>query len=309
MAQGPAGVKQLWQVCQIPDFRKISVEEHAQLLGNIFQHLMSHEGVLPADWLEGHVSRLDVVEGDMDAIAQRIAHIRTWTYIANRAHWVTDPGHWQERTRAVEDRLSDALHEKLTQRFVDRRTSVLMRRLREDEEFAATVDEEGEVLVEGEYVGRLQGFSFVADPRALGVHGRALRAAALKGLAGEIASRAQSLVKAPDSAVTLSEHGRIWWNGGIVARLRKGHDPLRPRVELMADDLLASGARERATERLEEWVAHHITKILAPLLTMQAELNKELPAKAATPTGEAGQDTWPRAWLPGQMQRHGAGWA
>ena len=280
MTHGPAGVKQLWTVCQIPDFRKVAVEEHAQLLGNIFEHLMSHEGVLPEDWLEGHVARLDNAEGDIDIIAQRIAHIRTWTYIANRAQWVADPAHWQERTRAVEDRLSDALHERLTQRFVDRRTSVLMRRLREDEEFAATVDDEGEVLVEGEYVGRLQGFSFVADPRAMGIHGRALRAAALKGLAGEIASRAHALTSAPDSAITLSEHGRIWWNGGIVAQLKKGHEPLRPRVELFADDLLSQAARERASERLDEWLMHHIMKVLAPLVTMQAELKKELPAKA-----------------------------
>ena len=282
MAQGPAGVKQLWQVCQIPDFRKIAVEEHARLIGGIYEHLTSHEGVLPDDWLNGHVSRLDVIEGDIDTLAQRIAHIRTWTYVANRADWLNDAAGWQERTRAVEDRLSDALHEKLTQRFVDRRTSVLMRALREDEEFQATVNDEGEVLVESEYVGRLHGFSFVADPRALGVHGRAVRAAALKGLAGEIASRAHALTNAPEAALTLSEHGRVWWNGGIVAQLKKGHDALRPRVELLADDLLSTQARERTTERLEEWVAHHIAKTLAPLLAVQTELNKELP-KAEAP--------------------------
>ncbi|MEQ1866211.1 MAG: hypothetical protein ABL996_16360, partial [Micropepsaceae bacterium] len=226
--------------------------------------------------------RLDNVEGDIDAIAQRIAHIRTWTYVANRPNWLADSVGWQEKTRAIEDHLSDALHEKLTQRFVDRRTSVLMRRLREDEEFAATVDGEGEVLVEGEYVGRLQGFSFVPDPRAVGIHGRALRAAALKGLAGEIAARAHALTNAPEAAITLSEHGRLWWNGGIVATLKKGHDPLAPQVELHADDLLPSSSRERASERLEEWLAHHIAKILAPLLAVQVELKKELQVKADT---------------------------
>ena len=289
LVQDAAAVKLLWQVCQIPDFRKAAVEEHARLVGGIFEHLMSHSGVLPDDWLNGHVSRLDNVEGDIDAIAQRIAHIRTWTYVANRPNWLNDPGHWQERTRSVEDHLSDALHEKLTQRFVDRRTSVLMRRLREDEEFAATVDGDGEVLVEGEYVGRLQGFSFVPDPRAIGIHGRALRAAALKGLAGEIASRAHALTNAPEAAITLSEHGRLWWNGGIVAQLKKGHDPLHPRVELLADDLLSVAARERATERLEEWLALHITKTLSPLLTVQAELKKEMPkeAPAVAPVAEA----------------------
>jgi ATP-dependent RNA helicase SUPV3L1/SUV3 len=285
---GPVEVKRLWQACQIPDFRKLATEEHARLIGGIFEHLMSNNGVVPDDWLNGHVSRLDNVEGDIDAIAQRIAHIRTWTYVANRADWVADAAEWQERTRAVEDRLSDALHEKLTQRFVDRRTSVLMKRLREDEEFAATIEDEGEVLVEGEYVGRLQGFSFVADPRAIGIHGRALRAAALKGLAGEIASRAHALTNAPEAAITLSEHGRLWWNGGIVAQLKKGHDPLHPRVELLADDLLSTQARERATERLEEWLALHITKTLSPLVTVKTELAKEMPKEPeAAPATEA----------------------
>jgi len=293
-AQGPAGVKQLWQVCQIPDFRKIAVEEHARLIGGLFEHLMSNEGVLPEDWIAGHVSRLDNVEGDLDAIAQRIAHIRTWTYVANRASWLADAAAWQERTRAVEDRLSDALHEKLTQRFVDRRTSVLMRALREDEEFVATINDEGEVLVENEYVGRLQGFSFAPDPRAIGIHGRALRAAALKGLAGEIASRAHALTNAPEAAITLSEHGRLWWNGGIVAQLKKGHDALHPRVELLADELLSQGARDRATERLEEWVAHNTAKTLAPLLAVQSELNKELPTKSeAAPAPASAEPTPP----------------
>jgi ATP-dependent RNA helicase SUPV3L1/SUV3 len=293
-AQGPAAVKQLWEACQIPDFRKIAIDEHGRLVANIYEHLTSHDGVLPDDWMNGHVSRLDVTEGDIDVIAQRIAHIRTWTYVSNRPGWLKDNAHWQERTREVEDRLSDALHERLTQRFVDRRTSVLMRRLREDEEFAATIDDAGEVLVDGEFVGKLQGFSFVPDPRAIGVHGRALRAAALKGLAGEIAARAHALSNAPEAAVTLSEHGRLWWNGAIVAKLGKGNDPLRPRVELMADDILSPTAQERARERLEEWVAHHIAKHLAPLLALQTELQEEpveeaVPPAPAEPVAEAAQ--------------------
>lgn len=277
-----AALKQLWDVCQIPDFRKVTIDEHAQLVTNIYLHLMSHEGVLPADWIEGHIARLDNSEGEIDAIAARIAHIRTWTYVANRPGWLTDPEHWQGRAREVEDKLSDTLHELLTQRFVDRRTSVLMRALREDEEFIAQVDDDGEVLVEGEYVGRLQGFSFVPDPRALGVHGRALRAAALKGLASEIADRAHKLSIAPEAAITLSEHGRLWWNGGIVGRLVKGAEPLSPRVELLADDLLSTGGRERALYRLQGWVNGHIDKVLAPLMALKEAL-KELPKPAITP--------------------------
>jgi superfamily II DNA/RNA helicase len=281
-----AALKQLWEVCQIPDFRRISLEEHSELAANIYLHLMSHEGVLPADWIDGHIKRLDNTEGEIDAIATRIAHVRTWTYVANRSGWLADPEHWQGRAREVEDKLSDTLHELLTQRFVDRRTSVLMRALREDEEFVAQVDDDGEVLVEGEYVGRLQGFSFVADPRALGVHGRALRAAALKGLASEIADRAHRLSIAPEAAITLSEHGRLWWNGGIVGRLVKGADPLSPRVELLADDLLSTGGRERALYRLQGWVNGHIDKVLAPLMALKAAL-KEQPKPTITPAEQA----------------------
>jgi hypothetical protein len=243
---------------------------------------MSHEGVLPADWIEGHIARLNNTDGEIDAIAARIAHVRTWTYVANRSGWLADPEHWQGRAREVEDKLSDTLHELLTQRFVDRRTSVLMRALREDEEFVAQVDDDGEVLVEGEYVGRLQGFSFVPDPRALGVHGRALRAAALKGLSSEIADRAHRLSIAPEAAITLSEHGRLWWNGGIVGRLVKGSEPLSPRVELLADDLLSTGGRERALYRLQGWVNGYIDKVLAPLMALKEAL-KELPKPTITP--------------------------
>jgi ATP-dependent RNA helicase SUPV3L1/SUV3 len=276
-ATGGTALKLLWDVCQIPDFRKVTIDEHAQLLTNIYLHLMSHDGVLPPDWIGGHIDRLDVAEGEIDTIAARIAHVRTWTYVANRSGWLADPEHWQARARAVEDKLSDALHERLTQRFVDRRTSVLMRRLREDDEFVAAIDEDGEVLVEGEYVGRLQGFSFVADPRAMGVHGKAIRAAALKGLSSEIADRAHKLSIAPEAAITLSEHGRLWWNGGIVGRLAKGADPLSPRVEMLADDLLNQTARERALYRLQGWVNGHIDKVLAPIMALQQALKEKPP--------------------------------
>ena len=266
---GPAGVKRLWEVCQVPDFRKLAVEEHAKLLTSIYLHLMSDEGVIAEDWIAGHVNRLDSIEGEIDQIAQRIAHIRTWTYCANRPGWLKDPAEWQGRTRAIEDKLSDALHEKLTQRFIDRRTSVLMRRLRADDDFAATV-EDGEVLVDGEYVGRLEGFRFVADPRAEGIHGKAIRSAALRGLGGEIASRARRFADAPDRDLTLTDHGKIWWEGGVVAHLAKGADALWPRIVLQADDWLTGADREKADERVNRFIADMIFRTLEPLTRLRA---------------------------------------
>ncbi|MGB3278016.1 MAG: helicase-related protein, partial [Pseudorhodobacter sp.] len=144
----PQDVRLLWDVCRIPDFRGISTTEHATLLQGIFDHL--HKGQIPADWLATQIKRIDRSEGDIDTLSKRLAFIRTWTYVAQRKNWVADESHWREETRAVEDRLSDALHARLTQRFIDRRTSVLMRRLKQKESLVAEVNDKGEVTVEGE---------------------------------------------------------------------------------------------------------------------------------------------------------------
>ena len=137
ITHGGAAVRRLWDCCQIPDFRKVSHAEHAALIGRIYRFLISPEGCIPSDWIAQEVARLDKTEGDIDALSRRLAYVRTWTYVANRGGWLDDAGHWRGTTRALEDRLSDASHERLTQRFVDRRTSVLMRRLKQKRRLAA----------------------------------------------------------------------------------------------------------------------------------------------------------------------------
>ena len=144
---------------------------------------MSDEGKIPADWFANQVALADRTDGDLDTLSNRLAQIRTWTFVSHHAQWLDDPEHWQDRTRAIEDTLSDALHERLTQRFVDRRTSVLMRRLRDKEEIAAEIGADGNILVENHYVGRLDGFRFTPDASGEGIHGRATRHAAAKVLA------------------------------------------------------------------------------------------------------------------------------
>ena len=165
--------------------------------------------------------------------------------------WTRDGAHWQGITRAVEDRLSDALHVALTQRFIDRRTSVLMKHLRDDEFASLALDEAGGVSIGGEAIGRLDGFRFVPDPRAVGIHGRTLRAAALKGLESEIAARSAALADAEDSAITLSEHGKLWWDGAIVARLVAGPSPLSPAIEMLADAHVKTDALQDAAGTLD----------------------------------------------------------
>ena len=269
MARNPQAIRKLWEVAQLPDFRKTMASEHATLLSKIYLFLMEPDGRIPDDWFSTQLGRLDRTDGDIDTLATRLAHMRTWTYVSNRSGWLHDPVHWQERARAIEDKLSDALHERLTQRFIDRRTSVLMKRLRQKEDLMAAVNSDGEVLVEGEFVGRLQGFVFVPDPRAEGVHGKALRAASDAALALEINARAARLTAAPDADIHLSEHGRIIWEGHPVAALHGSDDPLLPRVELIAGEQLTGPTRENLQTRLQAWTRMHINQTLAPLAGMR----------------------------------------
>ena len=275
-------VGRLWDVCQLPDFRKLSTDEHVRLVKNIFQFL-STDGAIPDDWLARQIARADVMEGDVATLSGRLAIIRTYTYAAHRAGWTRDGAHWQGITRAVEDRLSDALHVALTQRFIDRRTSVLMKHLRDDEFASLALDETGGVSIGGETIGRLDGFRFVPDPRAVGIHGRTLRAAALKGLESEIAARSAALVQAEDAAITLSEHGKLWWDGAIVARLIAGATPLAPQIEMLADPHVKTDALK---QRLESWMTARMAARLGPLLALRDAAEARTGTAGALP-GEA----------------------
>ncbi|MFV2092366.1 MAG: helicase-related protein, partial [Hyphomicrobiales bacterium] len=146
---GPAAVKQLWETCQIPDYRKLGASEHAALVLRIYRSLMSDEGTINEDWLAEQVSQSDRTDGDIDTLATRISHIRTWTFVANKGHWLSDAEHWRDKTRAVEDRLSDALHERLTKRFIDRRTSVLMKKLKDKQHIETDITDTGDIVAEG----------------------------------------------------------------------------------------------------------------------------------------------------------------
>jgi len=261
-------VSLLWDVCQVPDYRKIAPANHAELVTTIFDFL-ARDGRIAEDWFAGQVAFADRTEGDIDTLANRIAHIRTWTFAANRSQWLADPRHWQERTRAIEDRLSDALHERLTARFVDRRTSVLLRRLKEKTMLDAEITPAGDVLVEGQHVGTLAGFRFAPDSGADGPDAKALRAAAAKALSGEIAARAERVAAAPNPDFVLTTDATLRWQGEAIARLTEGDDPLRPRIVLLADDVLAPASRERVQTRVDLWLSTRSDELLKPLFDLR----------------------------------------
>ncbi len=272
LAAHPAATRLLWEICQIPDFRKIMSDEHTRLLGRLYRQLAGEVGgTLDVDWVAKQVTRFDRTDGDIDTLVARISHVRTWTYISHRIDWLADPPHWQERTRAIEDRLSDALHERLTQRFVDRRATVLVQRLAEGGELTGAVTRAGEVLVEGEYVGRLDGFRFAADATVQREEARALLNASRRALRTEIAARIGRFEAEPDSAFTLAEDAAatVLWNGDRVARLCPGADLLNPQIQPLSSDLLEPAGRDRVALRLQSWLEGRIGRAIGPLLTLR----------------------------------------
>ncbi|MEM1306955.1 MAG: helicase-related protein, partial [Pseudomonadota bacterium] len=268
-ATGAARLRLLWDVCQIPDYRKISSQTHAEMIGKIYRDLTDADGTIEEDWFARQVAFSDKTDGDIDTLATRIAHIRTWTFVSNRPDWLKDPDHWQARTREIENNLSDALHACLTQRFVDQRTSALMKGLRFKEDLAADIAEDGAITVESHYVGRLVGFRFVADNTAGDVHGKASRHAAARVLSKELGMRTRRVASAKADAFTLTASGVLQWRGEDIGRLIAGDDILKPRVELIADEHLQAPDAEKVQARLDRYINELIAERLKPLSELQ----------------------------------------
>lgn len=267
IAHGKTAVERLWDACQVPDYRKLSPAAHAELVTTLYGFLMQ-KGCIPDSWFEAQITQADRIDGDIDTLSARIAQIRTWTFVANRPDWLKDPERWQGIAREVENKLSDALHERLTERFVDRRTSVLMRRLRENTSLNTEIGKTGEVIVEGHVIGRLDGFTFAPDAAEAGSDAKALQAAAQAVLAGEINMRAERLGNAPDDQFVLTSEGIIRWTGDAVARLSAAEDALHPRIRIISDERLTGGPREKVQARLELWLKTHIEKLLGPMFEL-----------------------------------------
>ena len=276
--RAPQRVKLLWEVCQVPDFRKTMTEEHTQLLGQLFEHLTQGGERLPEDWIESHIKRLEHYDGDIDTLMARIAHVRTWTYISHRPDWIQRASHWQERARAIEDRLSDVLHQRLTQRFVDRRAALLVRRLKDEGEMTSSVAAAGEVSVEGEHLGRIEGFRFIPDATEGQTDQKAVLSAALRALRQDLPARLQAFTNSPDGELVFDAQLRVCWGGGPIARLLPSGDVLAPKVEALASDLLDGPAREEVRKRAATWVETRIRLGLSEL--MDARATTELPAGA-----------------------------
>ena len=278
--------RRLWAVCGLPDFRKVGPMHHARMVRRLFSYI-GEGGHVPHEWFAAEVARLDNMSGDIEVLADRLAGIRSWAYIAHRSDWLQDPAKWAERTREVELRLSDALHSALTQRFVDRRTAVLVRDIgsRGADALPVTVASDGEVSVGPEPIGHLAGFEFRVDPSASHADKRLLLAAAERRLGDELDRRAAALVEAPDTSFALigDQAGAlaVGWDDQVLARLAPGRSLLEPALRTARTlDRLSAQSRAALRERLERWLDAQIAAHLKPL--------KQLAAAATDPANSPG---------------------
>ncbi|MBL8555279.1 MAG: phosphonate-binding protein [Phenylobacterium sp.] len=267
-AKDRTNLMRLWDVCQTPDFRKVAAEEHVALVRAFFLQLTERGRRIGDDWIARQYDQLDVTDGEIDTLASRLASVRTLAYVANRPDWLADPAEWQGRTRNLEDRLSDTLHEKLMARFVDRRTSALMRGLRVREEMLAGVAADGTVTVEGHFVGRLTGVSFEPAQGGSALEEKALRAAAQHAVGPEIVRRLGRLAAEADEGFALGPDGAVLWKGEVAGVLAGG-EPFRPRVRLLGE-LGPDSARQRAQQRLEAFVASEAGRRLPAIRKLEA---------------------------------------
>jgi ATP-dependent RNA helicase SUPV3L1/SUV3 len=269
--RSPRAVARLWATCGLPDFRKLGLDPHTRFVSRVFRHLSEGRGHIPHIWFADEIARLDRVDGDVESIAGRIAAARSWAYIAHRADWLDDPAHWADRTRALEEKLSDALHASLTQRFVDKRTTVLLRQIGADaSHLPVVIGPEGEVTVEDHTLGQLRGFHFEVSPDARAADKRMLLAAAEKGLAPELRRRAAALADAPDDAL-IRVDAEMHWRGTRVAHLDATANPLRPTLRLCRTlDHLDPPARNAVRARIAAWLDARIAADLPDLATLDA---------------------------------------
>jgi ATP-dependent RNA helicase SUPV3L1/SUV3 len=270
-AKDPRRIKLLWDVAQVPDFRKLKPEQHARLMAQVYLHLTDSKAQLPSDWVAAQVERIDRTDGDIHTMMDRIAAIRTWTYLAHRPNWTESALEWQERTRQVEDRLSDALHDKLTHQFVDNRTAHLVKKLRGDDILSAEISADGAVHVDGHRLGKLEGLKFNAERTGLKVADRAVLNAANAALRPVIAARVDAICMAPDDALQLNDQAKLIWKDAdgteaVVAVLTPGPERLKPQIQIAADERLEAPQRLRLEERLKAWLSRHIGQVLQQLI-------------------------------------------
>ncbi len=272
----------LWECCQIPDFVKKTYGHHLEVVGKVFNFLISKEKKVPNYYMKKQLSMLDKLEGNVDSISNRISNVRTWSYVSNKSNWVENQDYWIERTKNLEDKLSDRLHDELTKTFIDKRASVLAKGLKQDIELKTEIIEEDKVLINGQYIGVLKGLKLKLDLKvdALDADIKSLKKAARHNVSPEIINRIQQIMDT--GLIELKNDFKIYWRNDPIAKLIPGSDYLNPKIDLIIDEMIENNERNNLNDYLNQWIIKKIETELNSLIELKSikEKNTELRALA-----------------------------
>lgn len=263
-------ISKLWECCQIPDFTKSSYNEHMEIVTSVFNFLTSDKQKITNDWMKKQVSNLDNLIGNIDAIANRISHVRTWSYVANKRNWVENNDYWIAKTKDIEDKLSDRLHEELSKSFVDKRISILSRGLKQDIQHEAKISENNEIIMEGQLVGKINGLKIILDytSNALQTDIRSIKKAARNGAALELKKRIEEIIASPEH-FSLKKDKNIYWKEKIIGKIYPGKNYLNPDVKILVDESVELQDQQRISSSLSNWLKLEKQNLLQDLIKIE----------------------------------------
>ena len=259
----------LWECCQIPDFVKKTYGNHFEVIGNVFKFLSSEKGLISQDYMRLQLMKLDKLDGNVDSLSNRIANVRTWSYVSNKNNWVENQSYWIEKTKHLEDRLSDRLHEELTKTFIDKRASVLARGLKQDMEFKTEILQNNDVKIDDQFIGKIKGLKLELDLKkgALETDIKSLKKAARQTIGPELEKRVQSIIDT--GLISLNEDFKIYWNDFPIAKLTTGNDYLNPNFDLIVDDIIEQNTKQKLNDYVNKWIHSKINNVLKSLIDLK----------------------------------------
>jgi|TARA_A100001234_G_scaffold146660_1_gene128975 ATP-dependent RNA helicase SUPV3L1/SUV3 len=273
-------LKLLWECCQIPNFVKKNYGNHFEVIDNVFKFLTSQKGKIPEEYLRLQLIKLDKLEGNVDSLSNRIANVRTWSYVSNKNNWIENQNYWIEKTKLLEDKLSDRLHEELTKTFIDKRASVLARGLKQDMEFKTEISDTNDVKIDGQFIGKIKGLKLDLDLKkeTLDTDIKSLKKAARQSIGPELEKRLQTIIDT--GLVDLQDDFKIYWNKFAIAKLTPGNDYLNPNFELIVDEILEKNQKNRLIEFLNKFLRKKVNSILESLIDLKNIKDKNSSIKA-----------------------------
>ena len=258
----------LWECCQIPDFDKKAYGQHINIVDKVFQFLSTRKKKIPSTFMKEQLKGLEKDHGNVDLLSHRLSSVRTWSYVANKKNWVENSDYWVQLTKNIEDKLSDKLHDELTKSFIDKKISILSRSLKQDIILNTEINTENKIHIDGQLIGELKGLKFIVEltSKTLDTDIKSIKKAARKGIKEELEKRTNEIIT--NQEISIDANSKIIWKGNPIAKLKKGHDYLSPKIEIIADESLELETKLKLEGFLEKWFNNYINEILGDLINL-----------------------------------------